>query len=232
MGLPSSIWQRETRANQPLATDVAPGTIFYVTDEQVTERSNGTAWEDVSDAGTAGGGDVSDGDTLSSGLTFPNTGLHLLDTNASHDLILAPGSNLTADRTLTINTGDADTALTLPLYRPVGLTIDGGGSAISTGVKGYIPYTPFAGTIVGAYLIADQSGSIVIDVWKDNAAVPDNGDSITSATPPTLSSAQYSADTTLSSWGTSVAIGDRWGFNVDSATTVTRVTLTLIVRLS
>lgn len=41
-------------------------------------------------------------------LTVPNTGLHLLDTNASHDLIIAPGSNLTADRTLTITTGDTD----------------------------------------------------------------------------------------------------------------------------
>ncbi len=61
----------------------------------------------------AGGGDVSDGDTLTTGLTFPNTGLHILDTNASHDLIVAPGSNLTADRTLTIITGDADRTLTI-----------------------------------------------------------------------------------------------------------------------
>ena len=59
----------------------------------------------------AGGGDVSDGDTLAIGLTFPNTGLHILDTNASHDLIIAPGSNLTADRTLTITTGDASRTL-------------------------------------------------------------------------------------------------------------------------
>lgn len=46
-------------------------------------------------------------------LTVPNTGLHLLDTNASHDLIIAPGSDLTADRTLTITTGDAARTLTL-----------------------------------------------------------------------------------------------------------------------
>ncbi len=45
--------------------------------------------------------------------TIPNTGLHLLDTNASHDLIIAPGSNLTADRTLTLTTGDADRTLTM-----------------------------------------------------------------------------------------------------------------------
>jgi hypothetical protein len=56
---------------------------------------------------------MADGDTLTTGLTFPNTGLHLLDTNASHDLILVPGSDLTADRTLTITTGDASRTLTL-----------------------------------------------------------------------------------------------------------------------
>jgi len=46
-------------------------------------------------------------------LTVPNTGLHLLDTNASHDLIIAPGSDLTADHTLTLTTGDADRTITL-----------------------------------------------------------------------------------------------------------------------
>lgn len=46
-------------------------------------------------------------------LTVPNTGLHILDTNASHDLIIAPGSDLTADHTLTLTTGDADRTLTL-----------------------------------------------------------------------------------------------------------------------
>lgn len=46
-------------------------------------------------------------------LTVPNTGLHLLDTNASHDVILKPGSDVTADRTVTIVTGDADRTLDL-----------------------------------------------------------------------------------------------------------------------
>lgn len=69
---------------------------------------------DLDVAGTiTGGGGIADGDTLSTGLTFPLTGLHLLDTNASHDLILSPGSNITADRTLTIMTGDANRTLTL-----------------------------------------------------------------------------------------------------------------------
>ncbi len=46
-------------------------------------------------------------------ITIPNTGLHLLDTNASHDLIIAPGSDLTADRTLTFTTGDSSRTLTI-----------------------------------------------------------------------------------------------------------------------
>lgn len=58
-------------------------------------------------------GGVADGATLAAGLTFPNTGLHLLDTDASHDLVVKPGSNLTADRILTVATGDAARTLTL-----------------------------------------------------------------------------------------------------------------------
>lgn len=40
-----------------------------------------------------------------------NTGLRVADTNASHYLIFAPGSDLTANRTLTITTGDGDRTL-------------------------------------------------------------------------------------------------------------------------
>lgn len=46
-------------------------------------------------------------------LTLTNEGLHILDTNASHDLIIKPGSDLSADRILTITTGDAARTVTL-----------------------------------------------------------------------------------------------------------------------
>lgn len=42
-----------------------------------------------------------------------NTGLKVKDTNASHGLIIKPGSDLTGDKTLTLATGDADRTLTL-----------------------------------------------------------------------------------------------------------------------
>jgi len=51
--------------------------------------------------------------TFTGVVTFPNNGLHILDTDASHDLIITPGSNLSADRILTITTGDSARTLTL-----------------------------------------------------------------------------------------------------------------------
>lgn len=46
-------------------------------------------------------------------VTLGNTGLLVFDTNASHTLAMKPGSDLTANRTLTLTTGDADRTLTL-----------------------------------------------------------------------------------------------------------------------
>lgn len=40
--------RRDTRANQPAAADVLNGTLYYVTDEEVLERSNGAAWQAIS----------------------------------------------------------------------------------------------------------------------------------------------------------------------------------------
>lgn len=46
-------------------------------------------------------------------VTLPNTGLKVLDTNASHSLTIKPGSDITAARTLTITAGDADRTLNI-----------------------------------------------------------------------------------------------------------------------
>lgn len=74
-------------------------------------RSDGTGGTDIQATGIT----VDDSDNVSgmATLTLPNTGLHLLDTDASHDLIVKPGSNITADRTLTVTTGDADRTLSV-----------------------------------------------------------------------------------------------------------------------
>jgi hypothetical protein len=114
--------------------------------------------------------------------------------------------------------------------RTITFVVDGGGSVITTGTKGYLPKIPYAGTIVSWRLIAFQSGSVVMDVWKAASAVPTNANTITASAKPTLSSAQLNDSSTLTGWTTSVAVGDVFGFEVESATTVTRVTLVLEIQ--
>jgi len=111
--------------------------------------------------------------------------------------------------------------------------IDGGGSAITTGQKGHLEI-PFACTIKQVTLLADQSGSIVVDIWKDTYAnfPPTDADSITASAPPTISSAQKSQDSTLTGWTKSISSGDILAFNVDSCATITRVTISLKVERS
>jgi hypothetical protein len=52
------IIQRGTRAAQPAAASLQEGSLYYVTDEQVTERSTGPGgtWESFADGGTGGSG--------------------------------------------------------------------------------------------------------------------------------------------------------------------------------
>lgn len=118
-------------------------------------------------------------------------------------------------------------------YRYVTLTLDGGGSAISTGTKGWW-VCDVGGTILEWTVLADQSGSIVIDVWKDTYAnfPPTVADTITASAKPTLSTAQKNQSSTLTGWTTGVSAGDILRFNVDSAATVQRVTLTLKIQVS
>jgi hypothetical protein len=108
------------------------------------------------------------------------------------------------------------------------VVIDGSGSAIATGVKADIEM-PFAGSFTAVRLFADQSGSIVIDLWRDAYAnfPPVVGDSITASAKPTLSAATKSEDTTLTGWSVNFSAGDIIRVNVDSASTVTRVTMAL-----
>lgn len=118
---------------------------------------------------------------------------------------------------------------------PAGLNIiiDGGGAAITTGIKMDVEI-PFKCTLTAVRVLADQSGSIVIDLWKDTYAnfPPTDADSITSATPPTVTTATKAEDTTLTGWTTSFAAGDILRINVDSCTTITRVCLVLRVSRS
>ena len=112
----------------------------------------------------------------------------------------------------------------------INFVIDGGGSAITTGVKGDIEIG-FDCIITSCRVLPDQSGSIVVDIWKDTYAnyPPTDADTITSSTPPTVTATTKSEDTTLTSWTTTISAGDILRFNVDSVTTIERVTISLTV---
>lgn len=106
--------------------------------------------------------------------------------------------------------------------------IYGGGSAISTGVAGFITI-PFAVTITKVRAVADTSGSIVIDLWNDVYAnfPPTDADSITASAPITITSDTDVEDSTLTGWDTTLASGSVLAFNVDSCATIGQVTITV-----
>lgn len=114
-------------------------------------------------------------------------------------------------------------------------TIDGGGSVITSGQKGTI-VVDFAGTIQEVTMLADQSGSIVVELQKVSFSTyappthPATADKINSSTPPTISSATKSQDATLSGWTTSISAGDIIGYNVTGTPSgITRVNIALKV---
>ncbi|MFW6172476.1 MAG: hypothetical protein ACOC5T_01910 [Elusimicrobiota bacterium] len=110
----------------------------------------------------------------------------------------------------------------------VNFIIDGGGSEIETGIKGDIRI-PFDCTITKVTLLADQSGSIKIDIWKDSYTnfPPTDADSITGGNEPEISTSTKNEDDTLTGWTTSISEGDILRINTDSVTDIERVTLIL-----
>lgn len=108
----------------------------------------------------------------------------------------------------------------------VQLIIDGAGNTITTGIKGFIEM-PCQCTVNQWTVAADQSGSIVVDIWRLNAAIPSVANTIAGSALPTLSSAQYNSTTTLTGWTTTLVPKDIIAFNVNSATSVQRATVSL-----
>lgn len=74
---------------------------------------NGTLTNNGDGSWTFNPEDITLDDITVDTITIGKDGLHLLDTNESHDLIVSIGSDLTADRTLTITTGDSNRAVTI-----------------------------------------------------------------------------------------------------------------------
>jgi hypothetical protein len=156
--------------------------------------------------------------------------------NSNYAAIVAPAS-VTSDYTITLPAAGgaandilqfdgSQNASFVSNTRTLNFVIDGGGSAITTGKKGVIVIDGDY-TVTGWTIIADQSGSIVVDVNRSTFTGFPTTSSIAGTELPTLSSAQKAEDLTLSSWTTTLSARDVIEFEVDSATTVTRVTVAL-----
>ena len=127
-----------------------------------------------------------------------------------------------------------DGSLVIGAPSAIEFVIDGGGAAITTGVKGYLE-VPFNATIKQVTLLGDQSGSVTIDIWKTTYANFDGGtthpvaaDSITASARPAIVSTTKYQDATLTGWTTSLTKGDILAFDVNvAATNITRCTVSL-----
>lgn len=113
------------------------------------------------------------------------------------------------------------------------ILMDGGSSTLPTGIQSDV-HIAFAGTITQVTLLADQTGSMVIDIWKDTYAnyPPTVADTITASSKPTISSSNKYQDSTLTGWTTSIAAGSILRINIDSVTNITRCVLSLKISRS
>jgi hypothetical protein len=171
------------------------------------------------------------GPTITASLIASSIDETKLDASVNASLDLADTALQSGDVTdATINT-NADV-----LLATTGITIDGGGSVITTGIKGFIEI-PYNATILGWTLLSTDAsvtgGAIVVDIWKDTYAnyPPTVADTITAADKPTISATSTKGQgSSLTGWTTSITAGDILGFKVDSVTSLTKVTLILKLR--
>ncbi len=138
--------------------------------------------------------------------------------------------NLTATPTTTgmVLTGGPSTISFQTQVVAASVIIDGNGAPFSTGIKAYLQI-PFNATITSVTLLADQTGSVVVDIWKDTYAnyPPTVADSICGASKPTITSSNKYTDSTLTGWTKAITANDVLAFNIDSVTSIVKLTISL-----
>ena len=164
---------------------------------------------------------------ITSGHTHPLANLHQDGASTNDAIIWNGGAWVASAQTIGSGTGGTTT-----VTHRVGISLDGGGSEIESGIAGDT-FVLEAGTITSATLIAEpltgSAGSIVVDIWVDDLAnhPPTDDDSITSGTPVTISSDVQTQDTTLTDWTTNISANSVIRFNVDSVDNITKCQLVL-----
>ncbi len=127
----------------------------------------------------------------------------------------------------TSNNYPSVTALNNTRIGSFGITIDGGGTPPTNGVKGYITI-PYDAIITGWDVIGNTTGNCVIDIWKSNG-VPTPSDSITGTEKPRLTTQQINRNDNLTTWNTIVNKNNIIAFNLESSAVLTKINLIIKV---
>lgn len=198
----------------------AGDTYFAIADNAGgTQAGVGTSWTVVE--GNLGYAPVNKaGDTMTGDLIVPD---EAYDATAWDDSLEVPTKNAVRDKIEALVVGGGSVV--------IGIEIDGGGSTITTGFKGYSARIPQAHTITKVTALSvDTTGpatscSITVDVWADTYTnfPPTVGDKISASAPATLSTATKSEDSTLTGWTTSIPANSVYGFSVASVTGAKKV---------
>lgn len=110
----------------------------------------------------------------------------------------------------------------------IGTSMSGGGSALATGIKGYLTVA-YSGRLTGWSITSDGSSpTCTIDVWKvaTGTALPAVANTIM-GTKPALTTGNALRSTTMTSWTTTFTAGDIFGFNLDAVTSATNIVFVL-----
>lgn len=187
-----------------------------------TINSNNLALETASD------------NTLSRDGTAPNQMLADFDMNSYRILNTVDAINLSEPPTYRqlLNLITAATGFD-PLNTVVLFNMYGNGSVLPSGILSQTDITlPFNCQITSWTLLADQVGSLIIDIWKDNYGnyPPTVADTITASAKPTLAAVIKNTDTALTGWTKTITAGDTVRFNIDSVSSITRAVLALSLR--
>lgn len=124
-----------------------------------------------------------------------------------------------------------DTGATGPaatIHHTIGITVDGGGSVVTTGNKG-ARQVNFSGTLVGVTLLANATGSVEFEILKNTyASYPSASSSIVGTNKPEIVSAQKASITLDGGWTTSISAGDILRFAITGTpATITQVSIFL-----
>lgn len=210
----------------PLASPTFTGT---VTTPKVTasdsgglilEAANGT---DIGQLGVGNTANITWHGSHNYETATPSTIAHFTASSTLASLSTATYPSLTELSYVKGATSSLQTQITATKVKPITVTIDGGGSAITTGTKGTVTL-PYAMTLNKWYLSNknSESGSIVIDLKVSGTSIVGG-----SGNKPTISSAQ-SANATIASWtDNTLATGTILEFYVDSVTTFTWINLVI-----